>query len=222
MKLRTGKPIWLSYPARPLREKKLSSSMACDVAIIGAGITGALVAHRLLLAGLRVIMIDKRRAGLGSTAASTGLLLIQPDTSIADLTRIHSRRTAQRVYQLGQQAIRDLGILVRRLKIDCGWKTRRTLYVASSPDDAVLLRKEAARTEKIGFPTEQLYAHRIRQRYQIDFPAALLCGRRGRGECVSADVWRVELRTTEPRLPSVPTHPRDVAVRGQRENDAAD
>jgi glycine/D-amino acid oxidase-like deaminating enzyme len=174
MKLRTGKPIWFSYPVQRLREQKLSSSVGCDVAIIGAGITGALVAHRLLLAGLRVVMVDKRRAGFGSTAASTGLLLIQPDTSIAELERIHGTHTAQRVYQLGHQAIRDLRVLVRRLKIDCGWETKRTLYCASSPKDTELLRKEAARTKRIGFATERLSAERIRERYHLDFPAALL------------------------------------------------
>ena len=169
--------------------------MACDVAIIGAGITGALVAHRLLLAGLRVIMIDKRRAGFGSTAASTGLLLVQPDTSIADLTRMHSRRTAQRVYQLGNQAIRDLGILVRRLKIDCGWETKRTLYLASSPDDGEFLRKEAARAEKIGFPTQRLYADGIRKRYDIGFPAALLSA--GAAEVSALQLTRGVLRCAQ-------------------------
>ena len=75
------------------------------MAIVGAGITGTLVAHQLLAAGLRVVMLDKRDPGHGSTAASTGLLLYQPDSSIADITRRHGRETARRVYELGRKAI---------------------------------------------------------------------------------------------------------------------
>jgi len=96
MKLRTGKPLWLAGKTEPLPVRRLSRDRTCDVAIIGAGITGALVAHQLLKTGLNVVMLDRRRAGFGSTAASTGLRMIQPDSSIAELTRRHGRRAAQR------------------------------------------------------------------------------------------------------------------------------
>lgn len=172
MKLRTGKPLWLSQ-VTPLRRTRLSGLHTCDVAIIGAGITGALVAHQLLNAGLSVAMLDKRQAGFGSTAASTGLLLYQPDSSIGDLTRQHDQYTAQRVYELGRKAIRELGALVRHLHLDCGWDSKRTLYVASDPAGAALLKAEAKRTARIGFAAEVLSRERLRERYQIEFPAAL-------------------------------------------------
>jgi glycine/D-amino acid oxidase-like deaminating enzyme len=174
MKLRTGKPIWLSRRPVALRNQRLSSDMACDVAIIGAGITGALVAHELLKAGLRVVMVDKRQAGFGSTAASTGLLMIQTDTSIADLTRLHNRRTAERTYELGYEAIRQIGVMVRRLRINCGWKAARTLYVASATRDTAYLREEADRTEKIGFEIKRVLADELQSRYGLTFPSALL------------------------------------------------
>ena len=41
----------------------------CDVAIIGAGITGALAAHRLTEADCDVILLDRHDVGMGSTAA---------------------------------------------------------------------------------------------------------------------------------------------------------
>ncbi len=173
MKLRTGKPLWLSPKVIPLRHSRLSRIHTCDVAVIGAGITGALVAHQLLQAGLSVTLLDKRQAGYGSTAASTGLLLYQPDSSIRDLIRQHDQRTAKRVYELGRKAIRELGTLIRRLHLDCGWDAKRTLYVASDDAGAALLAQEAKRTLRLGFAVEALSAERLRDRRQLPFPAAL-------------------------------------------------
>jgi glycine/D-amino acid oxidase-like deaminating enzyme len=174
MKLRTGKPIWLLDQARLPRARPLKEKIACDVAIVGGGISGALVAYRLLEAGLDVVLLDKRKPGLGSTAASTGLLMYQPDASIADLTRRHSRKTAQRVYSLGRQAIRDLGTLVSRLHLDCGWAPKSSLYVASGERDVTPLSREARRTHQIGFPVQRLSASQLRRRFNLPFRAALL------------------------------------------------
>lgn len=173
MKLRTGRPLWLSPKVIPLRAARLSRTHTCDVAVIGAGITGALVAHQLLKVGLSVTLLDKRKAGFGSTAASTGLLLYQPDTSIGDLTRQHDRGTAQRVYELGRKAIRELAGLARQLHLDCGWAAKRTLYVASDEAGADLLEQEAKRSARIGFAAEVLSADRLRSRHHLNFPAAL-------------------------------------------------
>jgi glycine/D-amino acid oxidase-like deaminating enzyme len=195
MKLRIGKPLWLATKGAPLHVYRLSRTVTCDVAIIGAGITGALVAHQLLKAGLKVVMIDKRRVGLGSTAASTGLLMVQPDSSIADLTRLHDRRTARRVYQLGQKAIRDLGVLARQLKLDCGWKAKRTLYLASNHRGATLLKSEAKRARQIGYRVKHLSPERLQQQYALPFEGALLSA--GSAQVHAFDLTRGVLRHIE-------------------------
>ena len=53
--------------------------------MIGAGITGALVAHELVRSGLDAVVVDKRAPGVGSTSASTALLLYETDTALAEL-----------------------------------------------------------------------------------------------------------------------------------------
>lgn len=85
MDLRTGQPFW------PLRNgllhayPPLAADEHADVAVLGAGITGALVAHRLARAGLDVVVVDRHDVGLGSTAASTSLLQYETDTPLSDL-----------------------------------------------------------------------------------------------------------------------------------------
>src|SRR6185436_769745 len=63
--LRTGRPLWASsrtsFPARPLHQ-----SAKADVVIVGAGITGALLAHTLATRGLAVIVLDRREPAHGS------------------------------------------------------------------------------------------------------------------------------------------------------------
>ena len=55
------------YP--PLRK-----DIACDVVVLGGGISGAFVAETLAGEGLRVVVLDKREIGGRSTSASTALL----------------------------------------------------------------------------------------------------------------------------------------------------
>ncbi|HWA86174.1 MAG TPA: FAD-binding oxidoreductase [Opitutus sp.] len=174
MDLHTGTPLWLAHRSSRLPRRALRRDQACDVAIIGAGITGALVARELTDAGLHVVILDKRAAGCGSTAASTGLLLYQPDTSLAELSRLHGLSAARRVYQLGRNAIREIGELARELHIECGWQARRTLYVARRPRDVRPLRTEARYTRRIGFPVAALRGSALDERYGLSAPAALL------------------------------------------------
>lgn len=192
MDLRTGDPVWLADEPDDLSFPALRKNAVCDVAIIGAGITGALVAHQLIDAGLRVVVLDKRAIGRGSTAASTGLLMYQTDTSLADLTRIHGGRTARRVYQLGRKAVRELGQLTRALKQPCGFMNKRALYVASKPRDTRFLKSEARRSHHIDFPAAVLNHRILEDRFHLDRPAAL--GSTGSAQVNAFQLTRAVLR----------------------------
>jgi glycine oxidase len=47
----------------------------CDVAVVGAGVIGAAIAHELAARGASVTLLDCRGAGLGSTQAAAGMLV---------------------------------------------------------------------------------------------------------------------------------------------------
>jgi glycine/D-amino acid oxidase-like deaminating enzyme len=79
MNLHSPSPYWLlrhgiinSYPS-------LNHDIKTDIAVMGAGISGALVANQLCRAGYKVVVVDRRHVGLGSTAASTALLQYEID-----------------------------------------------------------------------------------------------------------------------------------------------
>lgn len=60
----------------------MHQSCKADVAIIGAGITGALVAEMTIGGGLSTLVIDRRMPAQGSTAARTALFQFEIDTPL--------------------------------------------------------------------------------------------------------------------------------------------
>lgn len=84
MDLRSGHPYWLLKNGLLASYPTLKHDDSCEVAIIGGGITGALVAYHLCQEGVATILLDKRDVGSGSTAASTALLQYAADTELMD------------------------------------------------------------------------------------------------------------------------------------------
>ena len=85
MDLHTGIPIWRADGAIPVPYPKFAGDAKCEVAVIGGGITGALVGLMLSQVGVKTVLLDKDIPGEGSTACSTGLLQYEVDTPLADL-----------------------------------------------------------------------------------------------------------------------------------------
>jgi ribulose 1,5-bisphosphate synthetase/thiazole synthase len=70
--LRGGNAVWTIYAVPKIVGARLKRSAHADVVVVGAGISGAMIAQALTEAGRRPLVIDRRRAALlGSTAAST-------------------------------------------------------------------------------------------------------------------------------------------------------
>lgn len=174
MDLRSGHPFWIvkngliaSYPA--LRE-----STRCDVAIIGGGITGALIAVELNQEGLDVVLLDKRDVATGSTAASTALLQYEIDTELIPLIDKVGEANAVRAYRLGLDAIDRVEQLAGELPDDCGFTRREGLYLASRTAHATRLQAECECRRRVGFACELLGPAAIAERFPFSAPAAIL------------------------------------------------
>lgn len=180
MDLRTGHAFWPisnglinSYPPLDRDER-------ADIAIIGAGVTGALTAYELTCIGANVIVLDRQDAGMGSSAATTGLLTYETDASMRALSQTFDEPRAVRVYRLGLEAIERIERHVHDFGDDCGFARRPSLYVASADTDADELAREHALRRAHGFEVDLLARDDIERRYGIRAPAALLS--RGCGE----------------------------------------
>jgi len=152
----------------------LAGQCAVDVAIVGGGITGAVTAQKLAAAGVRVALIEGARVGKGSTAASSALLLQEPDQGLAELAARHGRAAGRRVWELSHQAVADLVATLSRLRISCDVASRDTVYVATSGEHVRQLQRDLRHRTEAGFDGTWLTAAALRRTTGIAAPGAIL------------------------------------------------
>src|SRR5688572_6878788 len=115
-KLTTGSPYWPERNEKREQYPELIGDLSCDVIVIGGGITGALIAYRMIRAGLKTVLVDKGRFGSGSTRASTALISYEFDTMLSDLVERIGERSAVRAYKLCYEATSRIKELVHELE----------------------------------------------------------------------------------------------------------
>jgi glycine/D-amino acid oxidase-like deaminating enzyme len=152
--LRGGRSPWFATSSHPPR-RDLGENLKCDALIVGAGITGSLVAERLTRQGLDVIILDRELPGRGSTAASTSMLLWEIDRPLRELSETYGFERASRAYRASRDAVSGLKSLVRRLGIACDIRDKNSLYLAADERSAGLLEEHRWRA-RAGLPGDFL------------------------------------------------------------------
>ncbi|MEJ7590302.1 MAG: FAD-dependent oxidoreductase [Planctomycetaceae bacterium] len=122
----------------------------CDVAVIGAGITGAMVAQRLSASGRSVVVLDGRDVCRGSTSASTALLQYEIDVALVEMAKMIGRSNAEQAYRLSHQSIDDLEKLVEEIGSGCGFRRKTSIQIAYSRKTAKLLADEHRARKSLG------------------------------------------------------------------------
>jgi glycine/D-amino acid oxidase-like deaminating enzyme len=174
MDLTSGFPFWPVNDGLIQTYPRLDADAVCDVAVLGGGITGALVAHYLTEAGVETIVLDKRDVGSGSTAASTALLQYELDTTFAELSDLRGAPDATRVYLACRDALDKLEDLATRLPDPSRFERKKSLYLASRKRDHKVLRAEWEARRAMGLRVDWLEESDIADRFSFRRPAALL------------------------------------------------
>jgi glycine/D-amino acid oxidase-like deaminating enzyme len=174
MDLTSGTPLWPTVEGLPAVYPRLHDDVRCDVAVIGGGITGALVSHRFALQGISTVVLEADELAHGSTAATTALIQYEIDTHLVDLIDRVGHDHAVRSYRLCLEAVRGIGDLAAAPGDDCAWRSTRSLYLASRRRDAPVLERERLARRSAGIEVELLQEHDIRDRFSFRGPAALL------------------------------------------------
>ncbi len=172
MDLKSGYPYWAvkngllrAYPA-------LARDARCDVAVVGAGITGALIADELARHGHHVIVLDQRDVGWGSSSASTALIQYEIDTHMVDLAERYGEADAALAYQACATAIDDLAELADALR-DVAFRRQASVYCASIAGDRPALEAELGLRAAHGFAVAWLERDALHERYGIAAPCAI-------------------------------------------------
>lgn len=173
MDLKSGYPFWaikngLMHTFPPLRD-----SVRCDVAVIGGGITGAVIGDELARAGFQVAVLEERDVGWGSTAASTALLQYELDTHLVELARRLGEAPAVQAYRACAAGIPRLRALAASVR-DVGFAMQESLYLASRARDVEELKAECALRARHGFPVQWLTPAAVAERFGVGTAGAIL------------------------------------------------
>lgn len=152
MDLHSSYPFWMIKEGILHSFPKLRDNHRTGVLIIGGGITGALLAHRLVQEGLQVTVVDKRHIAHGSTSASTALLQYEIDVPLFELIDNIGEKPAVRALQLCSAAIDYLEELCKRVP-DCADFARcpSLLYASYPKHMKEIIRPEYAAHKQHGF-----------------------------------------------------------------------
>ena len=173
MELYTNAPYWLMKDGIVDTYTSLSKNITADIAIMGAGISAALIAYSLRNSGLSIAVADRRHVGMGSTAASTAFLQYEIDTPMTKLTKMVGEENAVKSYRLCRKAIYDIGKICDTLKPSFDFHMRPSLQYASFLGHARPLHEEYEMRKRHGFAVNWLEPKDIMDGYGITAPGAI-------------------------------------------------
>ena len=173
MDLKSGNCLWDALSPDVRRFPKLDQDIRCDVAIVGAGITGAMIASTLADHGIDTVVVDRRQPSRGSTVACTALVLYEIDVPLIELTRRLGRDHAQRAYAACRRALDDVAEMVSRHQIDCGLRRTESLFLARDTDDLGWFAEEVAARRGVGIEARLVRESELHERYELLRPGAI-------------------------------------------------
>ncbi len=156
MKLRSSETFWPLKSAMKYSYPSIDSDHTTEILIIGGGITGALIAYKLISEGKKVILVDRRDVANGSTAASTALLQYEIDVPLHELIKIRGTECAVDSYSNGKKAIFDLRAIIDTIKSECQFQFKKSIYYCSLKKDIPFLKNEFKCRKEHGFDVNWL------------------------------------------------------------------
>jgi len=141
----------------------LKGEIGAQVAVIGAGMAGILIAAALEEAGRHTVVLEAGRIAGGQTGRTTAKITSQHGLLYRQLTDTLGPDKARQYAQANQRAVRSYADLVERRKIDCSFQTQDAYLYGDDPEQ---LREEAQAAAALGLPAQFV------QEVALPFPTA--------------------------------------------------
>ncbi len=168
MKLKTPEPFWLvknglinSYPS--IRE-----NVKTDILIVGAGITGSMIAHQCIKDGFDTVILDRREVCNGSTSATTSMLQYEIDVPLYELSEMIGEEGAVESYLACFQSIDDLGKIAKEVKSGAGFEKKKSLFFVAHKKEQEWVLKEFEARKAAKLPVKWLSSEEIKKKFGIE------------------------------------------------------
>ncbi len=173
MKVISSEPYWRLKHGHLKTYSSLRENQDSDVLIVGGGISGALIAHSLVQAGVDTLLIDDYDMAAASTSGSTALIQYELDLSLSDLSQKVGKKTAENTYEACFEALSEIHTLSHLIKHK-SYKKKDSLYLGSSKKDVKDLEKECRLRKSIDPSCEILGQQEIESLFSFSRPVALM------------------------------------------------
>ena len=172
--LHTDTPLWSDTPRISVRSHKRPWKPAYDVIVVGAGISGALMASALADGRRSVLVIDRRKPVGGSSLASTAMIQHEIDLPLSRLADRFGESAAARIWARSMASVERLAGRVEQTGVRCSFQRRKTLFLSGDEMGWRALKAEAGLRAEHGFQADFLDARALRENFGIDRTGAIL------------------------------------------------
>jgi glycine/D-amino acid oxidase-like deaminating enzyme len=150
--LRSGRSLWINRTRSVARRyPTFTGTRETSVAIVGGGMTGALVAQAFASEGISTTVLEASAVAQGRTAASSALLLQEPDRELTQLAERYGLHASRRIWQMSRDSVYALVSRLRRLRVSCDLKDCDAIFYATDAEAVTRLRREYELQTKSGF-----------------------------------------------------------------------
>jgi gamma-glutamylputrescine oxidase len=142
---------WYAQTANPAPDRPvLHGEIRCDVAVLGAGYAGLSAALALAERGFDVVVVEGRRVGWGASGRNGGQIVTGYNPSMGEIEGWVGPEDAKRLWELAEEAKRQLTDTVTRHAIQCNL-TLGYLFAALKPRQMTALFRMAEEWQRYGY-----------------------------------------------------------------------
>lgn len=145
----------------------LNKDINCDVAIIGGGLAGLMVAEKLISAGKKVCILEADRVFEGDSQKTTAMISFAHDLIYNRLIKKHGLEVAKKYLIENKNAIEEIERLIVKYDLDCHYHQADMYLFATTNKGARQLKKEHEAYQKLGQNFE------LTKKTELPFPVKL-------------------------------------------------